>query len=118
MAIDVEIVGLDPYGWRRRLSGMVGNRALGPRHERCEESLQLMLERLRLVDGGLPAVGRQTTDQMQEIAETAKSVFELRRAAARMAAGKAMMRVSASDRPASGSDTPMRWTISSATGTR
>ena len=77
MAIDVEIVGLDPYGGRRRLSGMVGNRALGPRHERCEEPLQMMLEGLGLFDRRLPTVGRQMTDQMQEITKPTKLGFGL-----------------------------------------
>ena len=59
MAIDVEIVGLDPYGRRRRLSGMVGNRTLGPRHEWCEKRLEMVLERLRLFDRRRAAIGRQ-----------------------------------------------------------
>ena len=77
MAIDVEIVGLDHYGGRRRLSGMVGNRALGPRHEWCEKRLEMVLERLRLFDRRRAAIGRQVADQMQQIAKTTKLGFGL-----------------------------------------
>lgn len=55
---------------------MVRNRALGPRHERCGP-LQMMLEGLGLFDRRLPTVGRQMTDQMQEITKPTKLGFGL-----------------------------------------
>ena len=61
---DVEIVRLDAYGWRSRISGVIGNRALGARHKRCEDGLKPIFERLCFFDGRLPAFGRKAADQM------------------------------------------------------